>query len=73
MADKVAGFSIDPSEQAIKELSLPTYSQLHARVGQLEAALSRALAIANGSGADFTWQAEDDLRDLEKILRGTNK
>lgn len=44
MADKVAGFLIDPSEQAIKELGLPTYSQLYARVGQLEAAL-REIAV----------------------------
>lgn len=31
--------NVDPSEQAIKELGLPTYSDLHARVKELEAAL----------------------------------
>ena len=34
---------------------------------QLRAALLEALAIANGSGADFTWQARERLRMLARV------
>ncbi len=36
--------NVDPSDYAIQELGLPTYSDLHARVRELEAALLKIAA-----------------------------
>jgi hypothetical protein len=41
---KGAAMKLDPSELAITELGLPTYSDLHARVKELEAFKAEALA-----------------------------
>jgi hypothetical protein len=46
--------STEPSELAVQELGLPTYSDLHSRVEQLEAALRWYIAhVQDCEGTDF--------------------
>ena len=58
---------------AVADIALDLIKKKDARILELEAALRRALDICDGSGADFTWQAQEDLRELRLMLEEQGK
>ena len=44
-----------------------SWAEWEREVIELTNALREALAIAGGSGADFTWEAEERLRELRDL------